>query len=248
MIDIHCHILPGVDDGAEVLEEAVEMARYAWESGSRALIATPHCNHPNMPGNYLSQGLLARMEQLEQVIKDANIGIRIYPGMEVFVTDAFPQLLEQQCLLPLAGSRYLLMEFSFDESTDFMEKMLQAAISRGLCPVVAHPERYYAVQWDPGIVRRWAGMGCVIQINRGSIFGRLGQGAYECGWMLLRQGLAHVVASDAHGLQQRRPELRSCFMELAEKLSWSYAAMLLIENPERILWNRKLKQGVGLPD
>lgn len=248
MIDIHCHILPGVDDGANNLNEAVEMARLAWENGSRAIVATPHCSHPNMRGNFLTLDLLTRIEQLEQQIRDAGIAMRLYPGMEVFVTNDFPRQLDQGRLLPLAGTRYLLMEFSFEEGEEFMEQMFQIAISRGLQPVVAHPERYYAVQWDPQIIRRWCQMGCVIQVNQGSIFGRLGERAYDCAWTLLRQGLVHVVASDAHGTEKRKPDLQACFLKLAEKLSWGYAAMLLTENPERILWNRELKNGINLPE
>lgn len=248
MIDLHCHILPGVDDGAGSLEESCRMARLAWESGIRAVVATPHCGRPDMPGNYLSGALLRQVELLQTAVAERGMGLKIYPGMEVFVTAAFPRLLEQKLLLPLAGSRYLLMEFSFDEAPEFMTKMLAYALRQGLVPLVAHPERYYAVQWEPEVAARWVAAGCRLQLNRGSLQGRLGDRAQHCGWQLLRMGLGHVVASDAHGAEARRPELRSCLEALAEELGWGTAAMLLTENPRRILWNQTLLDGVSLPD
>lgn len=247
MIDIHAHIIPGIDDGADSMATAVAMARDAWDSGVRAVVATPHCAKPGEKNNFYSQELLDRLVRLQKMLWQQNIDLKLYPGMEIFVTKEFPSQLESGKLLSLAGSRYLLVEFYFDESPAFIEEALGLIWNYGLIPVVAHPERYYCVEWDPQLAVRWADAGCVLQLNRGSIQGKLGQPAQKCAWELLQQGKAQVVASDAHGSVSRRAELKSVLTELGEKLSWAYASKLLVENPRNILRNQILDTDIQLP-
>ena len=172
MVDIHCHILPGVDDGAPSMEDSLEMARMAADSGVTDIIATPHCNLPgNGPKNYRSASLRAAFSRLQQ---DAEgIPLRIHPGAEVFCTPELPRLLDQRQLQTLGGSRYLLVEFYFDESAEFMEQCFRDIRHRGLVPVAAHPERYNAVQRDPARLEGWFRRGIVIQLNKGSVMGLL---------------------------------------------------------------------------
>lgn len=248
MIDIHAHIIPGIDDGADSLNTAVAMARDAWNSGVRAVVATPHCAKPGGKSNFYSQELLGWLERLQKIIWQQGIELKLYPGMEIFVTSDFASQLESGKFLSLAGSRYLLVEFYFDESPSFIEETLALIWNCGLVPVLAHPERYYCVQWDPGMAASWADYGCVLQLNRGSIQGKLGMPAQKSAWELLQMGKAHVVASDAHGSVSRRMELKSVMLELGEKLSWSYASKLLVENPRSILRNQLLDTNTGLPE
>jgi len=248
MIDIHCHILPGVDDGADSMETALGMARDAANSGVRAIIATPHCLKEGWPENLLSRGLLLKMAQLSRAIEDAGIRLKIYPGMEIFVTEKFPERLQAGRLLPLAGSRYLLVEFYFDESPTYIEEALRLIWAKGLTPLIAHPERYYCVEWDPSLAEKWAREGCILQLNRGSIQGKLGAQAQVCAWELLERGVPHMVASDAHGVQVRRTELKSVMLELGERLSWAYASKLLVENPRHLIQNETLSVDITLPD
>lgn len=174
MTDIHCHILPGVDDGAEKVEQSVEMARMAWQSGVRTIIATPHCNLPGETGNYRSGAMTRRFNTLQKAVDEAGIPVKILPGAEVLGTPQVPQLLDEKKLITLAGSRYLLVEFFFDEHLSQMDFLLEAIAARGYVPVIAHPERYEAVQQAPHVVARWFHHGYVIQLNKGSILGRLG--------------------------------------------------------------------------
>ena len=247
MIDIHAHIIPGVDDGADSMATAVAMAREAWNSGIRAMVATPHCAKPGEKSNFYSQELLRRFAQLQETLWRQKIGLQLYPGMEVFATPELPAQLREGKLISLAGSRYLLIEFYFDESPTFIESSLNAVRSCGLVPVVAHPERYFCVEWEPGLAVRWAEAGCVLQLNRGSIQGKLGQATQKCAWELLEREKAHVVASDAHGSLSRRAELKSVMLELGERLSWAYASKLLIENPRSIVKNQPLDTNILLP-
>ena len=241
MIDLHCHILPGVDDGAETMEDALAMARMAAESGVTHLIATPHCNLPyTRDKNYVTPELLSRFVQLRTAIQEAGIPLKLYPGCEVLCTPEVPELIRQNKLLPLGNSNYLLVEFFFDEDLYYIDDMLSAIAVAGMRPVIAHPERYDAVQNNPQIVERWFHRGYIIQLNKGSILGRLGRRAKQTADWVLRRGLAHVVASDAHSPVARTTQMTELQDYLNYHCAPEYAHILLQENPHRILNGRPI--------
>ena len=236
MTDLHCHILPGVDDGAARLSDALQMAEMAAQSGVSAIVATPHCNLPyaGRP-NYLDADLMARVVELRSAIEQAQIPLRLYAGAEVFCTPGVEELLAQKKLMTLAGSRYLLTEFYFDESVSFMDQCLSAIAARGCIPVIAHPERYEAIQASPATVERWFATGYIIQLNKGSILGSLGRRAQICSEWILGQGLAHVVASDAHTPRVRTPHMYEIRRHLEDNCGPGYTRILLSANPGRIV-------------
>ena len=241
MVDIHCHLLPGVDDGADSLDSAVEMARMAADSGVRAIIATPHCNLPHDgEKNYISESLHRQFLQLRQAVSQAGIPLNIYAGCEVLCSPDVPDLLASGKLLTLAGSRYLLLEFFFDEDLDYMDRMLRAVSELDVVPVIAHPERYEAVQRLPQVVERWFRDGYIIQLNKGSILGRLGRSAAHTAHWILSRGLAHTVASDAHSPEVRTTRMTELIHYLSEVCSEPYLDVLLERNPRRILENRPI--------
>ena len=210
MVDIHCHILPNCDDGADSMETALLMAQMAVDSGVDTIIATPHCNLPNVKEkNFRDAPLALRFVELMQRLRDAGIPLEIQPGAEVMCMPDTIELLRKRQLVTLARSDYLLVEFFFDERVDYMEDMLSAIRAEGLIPVVAHPERYEALQQTPTVIQRWFESGYIIQLNKGSIMGRLGRGAEKTAGLILSRGLAHVIASDAHDTLVRTPDLRS---------------------------------------
>lgn len=241
MIDLHCHILPGMDDGAAMMDDALEMAHMAALSGVRTVVATPHCNRPGNPDdNFAGQELTDRLQGLRSALQEAQIPLCILPGAEVFCTPRMAQLLEDGKLLTLANSKYMLMEFYFDESPEFMEDCFGRVLRRGKVPVVAHPERYEAVFRNPELVARWFRKGLVIQLNKGSILGRLGSHAEAVSKYLLEQGLAHVVASDAHSSRVRTPHMAQVAHHLEQHYAPEYARILLSRNPERIIQDRSV--------
>lgn len=236
MIDLHCHILPGVDDGAQTMADSLEMARMAAHSGVRAIVATPHCNVPNSPmPNYLDETLMNRVMQLRDEIDYAGIPLRLYAGAEVFCTPQMPDLLQERKLLSVAGSRYLLVEFFFDESPDFMDHCFSQIAALGFVPVIAHPERYEAVQRSPHLIQRWFHKGFIIQLNKGTILGKLGSRAQTAARWALQHGYAHAVASDAHGIRIRTPHMGELRHHLDTHYSPAYARLLLSTNPGRII-------------
>lgn len=236
MIDIHCHILPAVDDGAEDLNEAVSMSRMAASSGVKTIIATPHCNLPMASEkNYLSTSLRDRFIELYKAVRSAGIDLSILPGAEVLCTPDLPELLQQRKLLTLAGSRYLLVEFLFDESIHYMDAMLDTIVSHGMTPIIAHPERYETVQRHPEDAVQWFQRGYLLQVNKGSILGSLGRRSEIAADWLLSRGLAHAAASDAHSFHSRTPRLDELRSYLEQAYSPAYARLLLSTNPQRIL-------------
>ena len=130
MIDIHAHILPGIDDGAEDMYDTLEMARMAADSGVNRIIATPHCNIPGMYGNYFGREYIDRYESVVRAVRKEKIPIEILPGMEVFSTEDLPELIVNQKIMPLNQSRYILMEFAFDEDPEFAEAILKRVLGR----------------------------------------------------------------------------------------------------------------------
>ena len=148
-----------------------------------------------------------------------------------------PELLKSNQLVTLAGSDYLLVEFFFDEDLAYMDDMLSAIAAQGLTPVIAHPERYEAVQNTPYIIERWFAGGYIIQVNKGSILGRLGRRAAATANWILARGLAHAVASDAHSSVVRTPRMGQLRDHLATHYSPDYAHILLEHNPLCILKN-----------
>lgn len=238
MVDLHCHILPGIDDGAEDLDAACEMAAIAAAVGIDTIVATPHCNTRNELKNYRSQSLTDRFRKVQAALDHYRIPIRILPGAEVLVRGDMAQLLRDNCFQTIAGSRYLLTEFYFDEPPEFMDHELARIASAGLIPVVAHPERYFAVNDDPEIVRRWHSRGYVIQINKGSLLGRLTEEAYDCAYYFLTEHLADLVASDAHHYTSRTPDLGELCVRLEEQYSEDYIRLLTEQNPRRIIQDR----------
>lgn len=243
MIDLHTHILPGLDDGSPDLETSVLMAAVAAESGVTHLVATPHSNQRGAFENYASPALQVRFDCLRTAVREAGIPLELSLGMEIFGTGDVLQLLHDGRLLTLGGGRYLLIEFGFHEDPLRIERLLDALLADGYWPVVAHPERYYGLQRMPNYLFDWANRGIVLQVNKGSLFGRFGRGAQALAAAMLERGLVGCVASDAHRPDVRTPDLSAAWDYLAERCSEELARCLLEDNPGRILRSEPLPEG-----
>lgn len=240
MIDLHCHIIPDVDDGARDMETALAMADLAWEQGTKIITATSHFRRPDQPETLSAPELIAGLRKLRAALAQSGCPLRVAPGMELFSTTQLPEILDNKEYLTLNGSKYLLVEFYFDERIPFMNWCFDEIFARDLVPVVAHPERYMSVQNNPGVLGDWFSKGVVIQLNKGSIMGQMGSRAETAAWWALDHGLAHTVASDAHSENERTPGLANVRSLLTQELSREYADLLLDGNPRRILKNNPL--------
>ena len=240
MIDIHSHILPGVDDGSQSMEESLELLAMASESGVDTIVATPHCNIPGEFENYVSDEIRSLFERLDRARERAGIPLQICRGMEVYATPELPDLLRRKQVWTLNGTRYFLTEFAFDEDPGFCSKILRQCRDLGYQPVIAHPERYYFIQEDPDFAFDWCIEGFPLQLNKGSILGRFGPDPRRTALLLLQHGLAACVASDAHSPRQRSTHMAEIRDYLMERFGADYCRLLLEENPARILGGREL--------
>ena len=246
MIDIHTHVLPGVDDGSESMAMSLKLIETALESGTHSLITTPHC-YQNIFDNYAGEKLQERWDALHDAVHRAGLPVHLYQGMEIMAREDLPDLLKQGKVWTLNSSKYFLLEFEFGENPAWCRKIISACIKAGYVPVIAHPARYYFVQDDPSVVYDWYQLGCGIQLNKGSILGENGRQARDTALSLLRHCVVSCVASDAHRTYWRNTDMRGCTEYLEKNFGEDYAYMLVEENPDRILRGRKLVGYKPLP-
>ena len=233
MIDLHTHILPGIDDGSRNMEESLEMCRIAAAGGTRGIVATSHGNLGPKP--LTTEEYKNAYRLLKQELVRADIPIRLYSGMEIFMTADAAAGLRAGELLTLNETKYILIEFDFREELWMAEEYLCMLEEAGYTPVIAHVERYYFIQRAPEIIYDWVRRGYVIQVNKGSPLGAFGKKERDTAVSLLEHNLVHVIASDAHGTQHRTPDMTNIFRFLGETAGSKYRNLVLNENPVRIL-------------
>lgn len=234
MTDIHCHILPAYDDGAADLEESLEMARIALASGVRDLVVTPHFRGEPEALSRIPL-LVERYRELRAALRREEIPLRLHLGAEILCLPQTIRMARQKNLPTLGNTNYLLCEFQFGESPVFMNKILEGLHAAGYRIVVAHPERYDAVQKDPSLAAYWFRQGYALQVNKGSILGSFGPRVQQTGEELLEKGYAHFLATDAHGSLYRTPDMSQLRAWVRMHCSPEYGALLLEENPARLL-------------
>ena len=238
MTDIHCHILPGLDDGAQDISDTLQMARIAAQCGITHIVATPHCNVPGEVENYVGHAYMEALDYTREAIREAHIPVQILSGMEVFVTFDLPDLIRREKILTLNHSDYLLIEFDFGEDPDFVDFMTDRLLEMKIRPVIAHPERYEFIKYDPDFAMRLRMKGCLLQANKDSFLGKYGQGAERTSFALLRKGLINAVASDAHSPHHRTPDNKNAIHTLSGDFD---VRKLFSDNPKKIILNEYIK-------
>ena len=247
MIDIHIHILPGLDDGAESWEEALEMAELTVESGVRVIAATPHANLPGQTKDMEADVCQERLEAFRRLLKKEKIPLTVCRGMELFCSENLPERLKKKRLWTLNGTRYCLVEFGLDTEAYPVYQMIIRLQGMGFWPVIAHPERYQCIQRVTAHAYEWYQMGAVLQINQGSLLGRFGSAAEKAARLLLYHRLAGVAASDANGTYIRAPRLFQLREILADEYGKDCPGLLLRENPARILQGKPVFRRTPVP-
>lgn len=206
MIDIHCHILPEIDDGARDLETAIRMCHMAEMNGIKHIVATPHTNTVDNI-DYFIKIRNERLRTLREHIEERGIDVKLYPGAEVFVDDDifFANDLKR---LTINGSRYILIEFNFrNVHIRKIYDYLNEIIHMGLVPIIAHPERYEFFQFDYDAVNSLAKNGVIFQINATSLASLDGLQEFELAYSMAYNGLASLIGTDAHSLSHRANNL-----------------------------------------
>ena len=238
-IDIHCHALYGVDDGSADLEESLAMLRRAADEGIGKIILTPH-QKPDRRCVSM-EGLQKRIEALQEAAEGEGIPIRLYPGGELFYRAGLEEELEAGTLPTLAGSGYVLVEFYPQEQYPYLRDGLYRLLAAGYSPVLAHAERYAEVCRKKGRLEELLDMGCYCQVNASSLTGEQGFGMKQLSWRLVKEGLVHFVATDAHRAKGgRSPQLSKCAAMLEKRCGSDAAARLLYENARKVLEDEEI--------
>ena len=231
MVDIHAHILPDLDDGSSSLEESLRMARIAVESGIYHMAATSHGNlYP-----YLQEEYREALGLLQREIDRRGISLKLYPGMELFADENIFRRLEKGQLLTLNDTDYILIEFDFQEDTSNVIKRIQRLFDMRYRIILAHPERYWFIQEDLELACYLEELGCVLQVNCGSLTGDFGRECQHVAGFMLRNGLVGVLATDSHDSVHRSPDIGTLTRMLRTQIGPAASKLLLSENPSRIL-------------
>jgi len=230
MIDIHCHLLPGVDDGAEDEQTAVAMCRLAAEHGTTDLVATPHANHRYEYSRERCEELRRRVQEL------AGPSPRIYLGCDFRLTyDNIEAALAEPGRFTINGGQYLLVEFSDQVIAAGTSGAFARLGEVGITPVITHPERNPLLRNHHGRLAVWVERGCLIQVTGQSLLGRFGNSAREAGIKLIGSGLAHIVASDGHDVEKRPPVLDDSLAFVVDRWGEELAQQLFVENPRAVV-------------
>ncbi len=235
MIDLHTHILPGIDDGASDLDMALAMLKMAVADRTTIVVVTPHV----IEGNWFPswQEITSGCELLWQEASKSGIPITIYPGAEVMMSPDILELLAGPGAYCINNGRYMLVELPAQEIPLFADQFFFTLQLKGITPVLAHPERHPELAKNPMILQKWVDKGIISQVNGSSLLGRMGKRIQSVTELFLKQQLIHCIGSDAHGLNYRRPKLQEAGVQLFNLLGEHQAKQLLVENPKRIIAN-----------
>lgn len=235
--DLHSHILPGFDDGASDDAEFLDMARIAVRGGTSRMVATPHYDteSPNLD----LQAVLAAVEAHRELLREEDIPLELIPGVEVRINAGLYDLAEgggDLKRLTLGGNeRYILCDLPLIDMPTATADILFRIQLRGIVPVLAHPERNRYLSSRLEAVRELVGRGVEVQINSGSLEGLYGKTAQRSALALLNEGLARIVASDAHTPSGRSPDLSGAARIIGKQYGEEAARFLFEVNPERAL-------------
>ncbi|MCI6997573.1 MAG: hypothetical protein MR936_12495 [Eubacterium sp.] len=231
MVDIHAHVLPGLDDGPGNIEISLKMIKMAADNNVNHIVATSH-------GNYYPYGLdeyWVAFGNLKEELKNYNIPVTVYPGMEIYMDDSAINMIESKKVLSINRSDYILVEFPFDEYEENVKAGIEMLLNRKYRVILAHPERYIFFQRSPGLAYNLEKKGCIMQMNQGSLLGYFGGECNRLALRMLNDGIIHMIATDAHDLKYRSYDLRRLMLWLQKYYQPELIHLWLSENPSRIL-------------
>lgn len=239
MIDLHTHLIPNVDDGADSIEETIRLAEAAVNEGIEHVVLTPHHNRYWVENE--KNKVLKLTEKVEKVIENAEIPLTVSPSQEIRMNEEFSDELFAGNYLPLdKKGKYYLVEFSWREFPSFAKTYLQRMIDAGIVPVIAHPERQRPFLDDPQILRDLIEMGCISQITATSIVGGYTEEIREASHKMMKENLIHVIASDAHNVISRPFNIVNALEIIEEEYGSAYKEYL-VTNAENIFLSKEVE-------
>jgi protein-tyrosine phosphatase len=236
VIDIHHHCLPGVDDGPRDVAEAVDLCHMAADDGIDTIVATPHVLRGRWQNN--SPAALARsLDELHSALGDHP---RLLLGSEYFFAHDMNEMLSSPdcAIVPLAGSRYVLVEFASHAVPPLVEQPFYRAQLAGWTPIIAHPERNIVFQSKPELLVSLINVGAKTQVTAASLVGDFGADAKRCAAEWIRRGMVHIIASDAHNRTKRPPRMTAAAKIVTELAGSDVADALVRRNPAAVIEGR----------
>jgi len=245
-VDIHCHLLPGVDDGSTDWETTLAMAQMAVEDGTQTIIVTPH-----QLGNFAhnrGDDIRRRTQELQQVLEQNGIPLQVLPGGDVRIEEGMLDQLASGEVLSLGDWRsHVLLELPHELYFP-MEGLLAALERQGMTGILSHPERNRGLLREPNILPHLVQNGCLMQVTAGSLMGTFGSQSQQLAEWMISQGLVHFVATDAHGIKSRRPLMQRAFERVEELAGKVVARKVCIQNPSLVACGKKVPVGrVSVP-
>jgi protein-tyrosine phosphatase len=233
-VDIHCHCLPGLDDGPATMSESLALCRALVNENITTVVATPH-----QLGRFSECNEAAQVREavltLNEKLKSNDIALGVMAGADVRVDERICQLLEADKVLTLTdGGKYILLELPHEVFID-IEPLLADLGSMGIQSIISHPERHPGLTKEPDILAKWLERPAHLQVTAGSLLGCFGSATEKFGWGLLGSGRASLVATDCHNLDGRRPCMKAAFKRISDRLGETVARLVCIENPLRVL-------------
>lgn len=233
MIDLHCHLLPGVDDGSKSMDISLKLANDAVKDGINYALLTPH----HMNGVYLNhkRAVIQQTQEFQVELDRHKIPLKVFPGQEVRINgDLLTALDRDDILFADEGGRYLMLEFPDDDVPSYTSNMIYELMQRGIIPVIVHPERNTKIMKQPDILYDLLNEGCLSQITASSYVGIFGHKVQKFSKQLIQTGQVYIFASDAHNLPNRRYEMTNAFAKLNHEFGNDYVSRFN-ENAKRII-------------
>lgn len=237
IVDIHSHILWGVDDGPKSMNQSLNILEQVVKEGITSLISTSHSNHPRYNTGY--QMVTEQVEYLQQLLIENNIPLTLYTGHEVRLSEKIMPLYHTKHIHTLANSNYLLLELPSHTVPFYINHMIAALLMEGITPIIAHPERNLSIAEKPSRLLQLIHQGALAQITAGSLTGHFGRNVQKLSLNLVNANLVHCYGSDVHNMSTR-PLLFEKGLRYLEKKKHLGAVDILLENNERIIQNKPL--------
>ena len=237
MIDIHSHILPGIDDGAQTIDDSIKMAKAAVNEGITTIIATPH--HKNNQFTNLKSSILTKVNDLNTVLKQENIPLTVLPGQEVRIYGEVLEDYYKEEILTLNHTKYLFIEFPSSSVPRYAERLLYELQTEGIIPIIVHPERNKELQEKPELLYQLVKNGALTQVTASSVAGYFGKNVKKFSEQLIEHNLTHFIASDAHNIHNRSFKVVDALGIIEENFGMDYI-YLFKENAELLVEDKNV--------
>ena len=235
MIDIHNHVLPNVDDGSKSINMSLNMMKHAFDQGVTDVVNTTHFQHPLfMDIDHSFEKIESIKSSLQKKLYENNIFIEIHLGYEVYYYENLLKIIEQP-LVTMGKGKYILIEFAPHNIPSSQKSTLFELKMNGVTPIIAHPERYKAVQENLNLIYDWINSGCLIQIDCGSLLGLMGKKAKKASLSIIKEECCHILASDAHNDTNRNFCIKDAYNIVKHIIGQKDAYKLVFEHPSSII-------------